>query len=1253
MSEAKRRPQFTGDILNDLPVLPGTCQEDRLAEQALRPDWFHLEERNIATLLAMSRRRASKLRFHNAQNVERDWTALFQEDESAVLADFLSFKPEAAEEKFLRLLEQNHKDAVNELCRRAGLLETWLDRLISLQPQWAEALLLPLEDAGRQLATLLALRSCDPEQSFPRLRCLAKAEQERVPQRAGEKRDFLLRCHSSFHKVLRHLKEKVSVLWEESLRSGQHEPAVGLLTAFLRLYSNALAKNEKFKERHLDFYYWEVLRAGARLAQPDSVHLVCRNVTGREALIRQSDQFAAGADDAGNERLYQAENALHVTDARVARLCTLSLERSQLVAPAWEMGCFVRCRSSDLSAAAEPQPNSEPAGLPLFGEDRRQHADNAQIGLMLAAPELLLSQGRREVSIVIRCQPESDSDYLLKQMEIAEDQKHFFSLFGQFLSSHLLSGAAQKISASAQERVLRAATNSTGISPASYEVIVRLLRESCQGNTLFYRFLTNAFHISLSGASGWLSVRRYFIFPDAASEPGSCGLRLAFVLDQDAEPVIGCHAELHGAEHDTVLPLLRLRLNHQAHFFTYSIFRHFILKKITLETKVTGLRDVQVHNQHGRLDPNQPFQPFGPVPALQSYFIVGSHEAACKQLTDLSFCIEWAGLPDGPEGFAAHYRQYNDVSLTNASFTADFSLLRNGRWVPQDKKQRQRAALFAWRGKDGRLAERQELTVKDLKQFQPVAAQAAAENFFYGPKQGSGFFRWELTGPRQAFGHGQYPALLSQTLVRNTRSKKNELPVPSEPYTPLINALSLNYTARREIDLSKPEEGVARLCHLHPFGVETLHPQAVWKPHSLVPRLDAAGNLYIGIRSQKLGGVQTLYFHLNADSRRAASDTLPRIDWFYAADAGWRRLDEARLLSDTTECFLHSGIVTLDIPDDISRENAEMGKALHWLRASTDSDQKIFSSVRGVYAHAVRAAALQGGKAAQPLVPQTVRQPLATVNGLAEVLQPEASFGGGRPENREAVIARLNERLRHKDRAVTAWDYERLVLEQFPQVRQVKCFPCLRSRPEPKQCPGNVLIVVVPEAAWQVSSARLPRTDAAVLAKIQNFLQQHAAPFTSIEVRSPEYEKIQVRCAVAFADSSSSGLRLAQLNQAIIDYISPWTKTGFKSGFGWSLRLENISAWISGQEGVEHVAGLSVLHITKDASNAYYLADSARRDSDARDDDARRIRPRYPWSLAVSAQQHFINVMDKKKDDAAKETGINDVEIGENFIVNE
>jgi hypothetical protein len=52
---------------------------------------------------------------------------------------------------------------------------------------------------------------------------------------------------------------------------------------------------------------------------------------------------------------------------------------------------------------------------------------------------------------------------------------------------------------------------------------------------------------------------------------------------------------------------------------------------------------------------------------------------------------------------------------------------------------------------------------------------------------------------------------------------------------------------------------------------------------------------------------------------------------------------------------------------------------------------------------------------------------------------PFPSFGGRETEDSSQFYKRVSERLRHKERAITIFDYERLVLESFPSIYKVKC----------------------------------------------------------------------------------------------------------------------------------------------------------------------------------------------------------------------
>jgi hypothetical protein len=69
---------------------------------------------------------------------------------------------------------------------------------------------------------------------------------------------------------------------------------------------------------------------------------------------------------------------------------------------------------------------------------------------------------------------------------------------------------------------------------------------------------------------------------------------------------------------------------------------------------------------------------------------------------------------------------------------------------------------------------------------------------------------------------------------------------------------------------------------------------------------------------------------------------------------------------------------------------------------------------------------------------------------------PYPSFGGRVTEDNAEFYNRVSERLRHKDRAITIFDYERLVLESFPDIYRVKCIDHTDEGCE--LAPGHVLV---------------------------------------------------------------------------------------------------------------------------------------------------------------------------------------------------
>jgi hypothetical protein len=513
-----------------------------------------------------------------------------------------------------------------------------------------------------------------------------------------------------------------------------------------------------------------------------------------------------------------------------------------------------------------------------------------------------------------------------------------------------------------------------------------------------------------------------------------------------------------------------------------------------------------------------------------------------------------------------------------------------------------------------------------------------------------------LAEPESAFGHTLYPELLTQSLMKNVRLKRPQVP-PNQPYTPLINQLSLDYRAAVELRPSEYSTSTANssagaLYHIHPFGIEALDTQVRQGPLHLFPRYVHQGNLFIGIAGEAPSGPLTLLFHLAEDLEREHVSENPVIDWFYLAVQGWRRLDPARIHADTTEGFLTTGIVTLDIPTDIAKGEASMPGALSWLRLSADRDLQGFSRCYAILPHALKLTRdLSEAYSPVPHTPEHGKwQPMAALAGIDRVWQTGKAIPGRAVETEDELIIRLSERLRHKNRAVTPWDYERLILEYFPQVAKVKCFTHMQSGDDRNRmpAPGAVLIVVVPR--WQLSLTRAcdeQMLSAVELRRMRTFLQEHASPFVRIEVRNPVYERVQVRCTVKFTGGYQAGHFVNRLNGDISSYICPWRAEGYQARFGWRIRKKDIESYLQALDYVEFITNFSMLHITQDGEGDYSLGDTARHKTNPEV----QIEPRFPWSLALPARHHFIEITPSAKIIEPEVTGIDELEVGTTFII--
>lgn len=1288
MHEMKNWP---GLIISD-----GTSQDGRFLP-ALQEGYFKPDEMTFEALLAMGAELASALHFINLRNKPDGlWADLFSADPASVMARIVSVDLPALEVEFLRRTRFGAGASARFIVGIAQRFDAWFRALHRaddeagrvMSQHIAEVIVTRLATHIQTIGSLLdrvkgrqgqrAVQEMLDLDALWGLNRLKTGEAPSPPSPAAEPHPLsaTVAVHNAFHAfshAIAYLKELVPSYLETSLRTQTHNPAMGLFLAFLKLYPHAQRAVNRFTHRHLRFYYDRVLKLTPRRAVAGRIHFLLEMVPGKtEVFIPRGTAFSPEKDLGSGRNIYLADNDLMITDAQVKSLRTLYSARDSKISPESELGFITGIYTHSQTIAAVQDADGELTPFPLFGahriEAKQGGSPQAPIGFALASSIFLLKDGLRTVKIVIDFADPFASEKagglpLLEELTRAETKESFSRLLGMVFNRYLL--ITRDWLTQEDKRRIAEKGGTFGDAGLSAEVIARLFGQDREA--WFYQYFKNIFTISLTTEQGWWDVPDHLLtLPSNHDTETPHGLQCLFTLGPEVEPIVPYIPEIHGGRWSTRAPVARFVMNAGNDISPYSLFDGLTVREISIETSVEGAKDLLVYNQDGQLDPSKPFTPFGPIPRVQSYFIVGNYEAARKNLIDVNLHIEWGELPRDEDGFRSYYKGY-DTPFDNEIFTAEMAILSDGQWQPGQREQRARRALFETEPNQEGVRENRILQVSGLNYFKPVDPATREEGFRFDQRARNGFFKCTLDSPDYAFGHGEYPSLLSRTLSENARVKLPLVkPIPNPPYTPRINRIALQYTARSVMTFglnAKESHDLFgdKVFHLHPFGIETLYPTNTISLPAVLPQYSYDGNLFIGIDARTLKGPLTLFFYLREDS---SQEVVSSIAWFYLAGNRWHRLDASRILSNTTNGFLCSGIVTLDLPDDFDRNHSVMPNDLFWLRVAANEQLHSFCSLYSVRTHAL-SASRHGSEGTQlgsgdVMPPGRGWRPVVSIPGLGKICRVGATFGERPSEGQSQLQTRASERLRHKYRATMPWDYEQLILEQFPNVSKAKCFPNMSIGVD-GPCPGHVLIVVVPLLKETGPAQEFtPLMNAVELNQIREFIQQLATPFVELDVRNPVYEWIQIRCTVKLSSGAQPGLCINRLNQALNDYLSPWRKVGGKGRFGWSIRREEIEACIRSFDFVDFVTAFSMLHITEDEKGALTLGDTARAiraglhihpPQPGDNGMSSEIRPKYPWSLPMPLTKHVITTADALEPIAARATGINKLAIGHTFII--
>lgn len=210
---------------------------------------------------------------------------------------------------------------------------------------------------------------------------------------------------------------------------------------------------------------------------------------------------------------------------------------------------------------------------------------------------------------------------------------------------------------------------------------------------------------------------------------------------------------------------------------------------------------------------------------------------------------------------------------------------------------------------------------------------------------------------------------------------------------------------------------------------------------------------------------------------------------------------------------------------------------------------------------------------------ETISKAYDTISNVKKIIQPYASFGGKITEPDSSLYMRSSERLRHKNRAITTWDYERIVLEEFPEVFRLKALNHYRYDTKISNVSaGYVTLIPIAKSSNSDNINWKPLLSLNKMLLIKERLGKIASPHARINVKPPRLEKVKIQFKVKFHHQEGMDTRLyiAELINTINEYLSPWAYDQTEVNFANEIEFSSIIQLIDNQSYVDYITDFKV-----------------------------------------------------------------------------
>jgi hypothetical protein len=418
-----------------------------------------------------------------------------------------------------------------------------------------------------------------------------------------------------------------------------------------------------------------------------------------------------------------------------------------------------------------------------------------------------------------------------------------------------------------------------------------------------------------------------------------------------------------------------------------------------------------------------------------------------------------------------------------------------------------------------------------------------------------------------------------------------------------------------------------KLFQEHPFGQEEEHnylkiaqrkrgvksKDELKKVQShLLPKYCKGGTLFIGLEDAEVSQTVSLLIQVLEGSENPLVPSFKEneeVDWAVLCNGTWKDLKEY-IISNNTDNFLTSGIIKISIPAEATKDNTLLPENKIWLRARMHKSYDAVCKVINIQTQAVVASFENDNNELshleKGLPAKTIKKLITRIPQIKGLEQPYVSFNGISEESDLNFYRRISERLRHKNRAITLWDYEHLILQKFPEIYKVKCLN--HTSENNFTAAGEVTIVAIPDTVNKnVFDIFEPRLSTGLLNKVEAYINQLNTKHVTAKAINPNYEKVKITLEVQFYEGLDKSFYAKKLDEDIIKFLSPWAYDDTKEvEFGITLHRSVLIDYL---EKLDYVDYLQNVTMKKDGSSKTEI----------------NITPSNPKSILVSEKKHSID----------------------------